>query len=770
MIETEFIVGGVKEALAHDSAISHVRGTARYIDDLLEPRGTLHLGFGKSTIASGVITRIDLSRVESVTGVVGTLLAKDIPGVNDFSPTHSGDDKVLADGIVEYFGQPVFAVIAETNAVARSAANNAHLEYKESDPVLTIPESIEKENFISEAQVMQRGDVDNAMAKAKMVAEGNLSVGGQEHFYLEGQIALAIPLEDDEFLIYCSTQHPSEVQHNVAQILGVSASSITVEVRRMGGAFGGKESQPAQWAALAALAAQKLGKPVKCRLDRDDDMVMTGKRHDVEGNWKVGFDENGLISAAIVNFATRAGCSKDLSDAVSDRAMFHVDNAYFFDAVRITCERCKTNTVSNTAFRGFGGPQGMMFGERILEAVAREVGKDPLEVRKLNFYSTGSRNITPYHMEVEDFNLDKIVDELERSSSYWERRDKIKSFNKNNYNIRKGLALTPVKFGISFTNSSLNQGGALVHVYKDGSVYLNHGGTEMGQGLFMKVAQVVAEEFQVDIDRVKVSAANTSKVPNTSATAASSGTDINGMAARKAASAIKKRLTVFASNEFDVPESSIKFLPNRIQAGNHVVTFEELVKRAYLGRIQLSATGFYRTPKINYDRTTATGRPFFYFAYGAAVTEVAIDTLTGENRVLGIDIIQDVGESINPALDRGQIEGGFIQGMGWLTSEELYWDDRGALITHSPSVYKIPTCGDRPEHFNIKIWEGGGNKENTIYRSKAVGEPPLMLAISVFHAISDAISSLKNYKEVPELDAPATPERILDSVEKMKLK
>ena len=766
--DQERISGGVAESLRHDSAVNHVTGRSTYIDDILEPRGTLHLAPGAADFACGKITKVDLDAVRQAPGVVAVLSAADIPGHNDFSPTHSGDDPVLVEGRVDYFGQPVFAVVAETYEQARAAARLGVIEGEAETPIVSIDEALAKDSYVSDTHVMERGDVKTAMAAAPNTLSGRLDIGGQDHFYLEGQVALAVPAEDGDVYLHSSTQHPSEVQHNVANIMGLPAHAVTVEVRRMGGAFGGKESQPAQWAALAALGATKTGRPVKCRLDRDDDMTMTGKRHEIRGDWAVGFDDEGRILAVDVDMSTRCGYSKDLSDAISDRAMFHFDNAYYLDAVRISCARLKTNTVSNTAFRGFGGPQGMMVGERMIEAVARAVGKDPLDVRKLNFYGGPKRNVTPFHMTVEDFVLDGLVEELEASSEYQRRRDEIKKFNVANPLIKKGLALTPVKFGISFTTTFLNQAGALIHVYKDGSILLNHGGTEMGQGLFMKVAQIVAEEFQVDVGCIKITATNTGKVPNTSATAASSGTDMNGMAALIAARTIKRRLAAFAAREFDCADDDVSFLPNRVNAGNHVLTFDELINRAYLGRVQLSATGFYRTPKIHYDRETACGRPFYYFAYGAAVSEVAIDTLTGESRVLGVDILHDVGKSLNPALDVGQIEGGFIQGMGWLTSEELWWNDQGRLMTHAPSTYKIPTCGDRPEHFNVTIWDKGRNVENTVHRSKAVGEPPLMLAISVFHAISDAISSLSDYALLPDLDAPATPERILMAVDAMK--
>jgi xanthine dehydrogenase large subunit len=565
-----------------------------------------------------------------------------------------------------------------------------------------------------------------------------------------------------------STQHPSEVQHNVAKMLGVPDHAVTVEVRRMGGGFGGKESQPALFAAVAALAAVKTGRPAKCRLDRDDDMVMTGKRHEVRIDYDVGFDGDGAIVAADMRHLVRCGYSKDLSGAIADRAMFHADNAYRLPAARIHSRRLKTHTVSNTAFRGFGGPQGMVGIERAMDRIAFAAGLDPLDVRKRNFYPADGNGITPYHMKVTDAVIGEIVEELEASSAYRSRRDGIRAFNAANTVLKKGLALTPVKFGISFTTSHLNQAGALVHVYKDGSVHLNHGGTEMGQGLFTKVAQVVAEEFQIDVDRVKITATTTAKVPNTSATAASSGSDLNGMAAQAAARTIKDRLIDFAVARYKVPKDQVVFGPNRVRIGNEEKRFRDLVGEAYLARVSLSSTGFYATPGISYDRDSASGTPFYYFAYGAACSEVVIDTLTGEYRLLRADILHDVGKSLNPAIDLGQIEGGFIQGMGWLTTEELWWDAAGRLKTHAPSTYKIPTANDRPDDLRIALWEKGENRAATIYRSKAVGEPPLMLAISVFSALTDAVIAAGEGRAFPDLDAPATPERVLAAVEQVR--
>jgi len=758
------------EALHHDSAFKHTTGEALYVDDIAEPAGTLYIAPGFADKTCGVIDQIDLTEVWKAPGVLDVLTAGDIPGNNDVSPTRCGDDPLLADSEIYFHGQVVFAIIAESYLEARLAASLANIKVTTKAPILTIDEALEAESFISEQRKIENGDWRKASRNAPYHINGVTETGGQDHFYLEGQISLAVPSEDGGVHVYCSTQHPSEVQHIVAAVLGLTDRSVTVEVRRMGGGFGGKESQAAQWAALAALAAVKTGRAVKCRLDRDDDMLMTGKRHEFRGDWEVGFDENGQILSVDIRLASRCGYSRDLSDPVNDRAMLHVDNAYFYPAVRIRSDRCRTNTVSNTAFRGFGGPQGMLIAEQIIQTIAHQVGKDPLDIRKLNFYGGDGRDLTPYSMRVEDFILDELVEELETTSHYRQRRKEIQEYNVTNPVLRRGLALTPVKFGISFTNTMMNQAGALLHIYKDGSIHLNHGGTEMGQGLFIKVAQVVSEELQVDIDQIQITATHTGKVPNTSATAASSGADLNGMAAKNAASTIRRRLIAFAARYYSAPESEIDFDSGHIRIGVRQISFQELVIKAYHNRVQLSATGFYRTPKIHWDPSTATGRPFYYFAYGAAVTEVAIDLLTGESRVLAVDILHDAGRSINPAIDAGQIEGGFIQGMGWLTTEELWWDSNGRLKTHAPSTYKIPTCSDRPEHFQIRIFEAGENREATIHRSKAVGEPPLMLALSVHQAIVDAITSIDKCRELPTLATPATPETILAAIDSLRVK
>ena len=751
---------------AHDSAELHVQGTATYIDDIREPEGVVHVypGFAKEA-AAGTITALDLAAVKAAPGVLRVLTAADVPGVNDASPSVGGDP-ILADGRIMFHGQVVFAVVAETREAARRAARLAKIEIEAEAPAVTVEDALAAgTRDVGEPYQFLRRDPAKAIESAAHSLSESFRIGGQEHFYLEGQVSLAVPEEHGAVTVHCSTQHPSEVQHLVAHMLHVPAALVTVECRRMGGAFGGKESQAAQWACLAALAAHVMGRPAKCRLDRDEDMIMTGKRHDFRVDYAVGFDAEGRVTGVEADFLARCGYSADLSNAICDRTMFHADNAYFYPAARIATRRLRTNTVSNTAFRGFGGPQGMVFSERMMEAIAIRIGADALDVRKRNLYGV-KRDVTPYGMKVEDNIAPEIIAELERSSDYRARREEIAAFNARNNILKKGLSLTPVKFGISFTLTHLNQAGALVHVYTDGSVHLNHGGTEMGQGLYTKVAQVVAEEFGLAASAVRITATTTGKVPNTSATAASSGADLNGMAAKRAAATIKARLIAFAAKRWQVPKTEIRFVDGEVMAGNHVTSFAELARQAHAARISLSSTGFYATPKIHWDRPKAKGRPFFYFAYGAACSEVTIDTLTGEMRLDRADILHDVGRSLNPGLDLGQVEGGFVQGMGWLTTEELVYDAQGRLRTHAPSTYKIPCASDVPEDLRVKLFESRGNKEDTIYRSKAVGEPPIMLGISVWAAVFNAIASLKP-GVIPKLDAPATPEAILRAVKGM---
>jgi xanthine dehydrogenase large subunit len=752
----------------HESAARHVTGTAHYVDDIPEPAGTLHLALGLSERAHALVTDLDLSAVRAAPGVVLVLAGDDLPAEVDISPVHAHDEPILARDEVLFYGHPLFVVAATTRDAARLAARLARVTYKDLPAATDIAAARTSGALVTPPMTLARGEASAAIAAAPHVIEGRLIVGGQEHFYLESQIALAIPGEGDEMRVLCSTQHPSEIQHMVAHTLGVASHAVSVEMRRMGGAFGGKETQGNIFACLAALVARKTGRAAKLRPDRDDDMIVTGKRHDFEIDYKVGFDDEGHVLGLEGLFAARCGYSADLSGPITDRALFHADNTYYYPATRLTSLPLKTNTVSNTAFRGFGGPQGMVLAERVMDEIAFHLGLDPLEVRKRNLYGQDTRNVTPYHQTVEDNVAPRLIAELEAGCDYAARRAALHAANAKSPVIKRGIALTPVKFGISFTATHYNQAGALVHVYTDGSIMLNHGGTEMGQGLHVKVAQVVASEFGLPVEAVRITATDTSKVPNTSATAASSGSDLNGMAAQAAARTIRQRLTAFAAERWQVQESQVAFAQGMVQVGGETLSFADLVRRAYAARIQLSASGFYKTPKIHWDRASGRGRPFYYFAYGAACSQVAVDTLTGEYRVERVDILHDVGKSLNPAIDIGQIEGGFVQGMGWLTTEELWWDGKGRLRTHAPSTYKIPACGDRPMIFNVALLDSHENAEETIFRSKAVGEPPFMLAMSVLHALSDAIASVADYKTCPRLDAPATPERVLATIEALK--
>ncbi|MBU6419004.1 MAG: xanthine dehydrogenase molybdopterin binding subunit [Proteobacteria bacterium] len=759
--EIQFL-NAVSRPVPHDSARAHVAGRAVYTDDMPEAVGMLHGAFGLSQEAHAKILSLDLSAVRAAPGVVAVFSAADIPGKNDVSP-FAGDDRLFAEREVIYYGQAVFLVVATSVEAARRAAKLGRIEYEKLPPLLSTQDALAANSVVEPAQSMGRGDVEAALTASPHRVKGLLEIGGQDHFYLEGQIAIATPQEEGQVHVLSSTQHPSEVQHIVARVLGLVDAEVTVEVRRMGGGFGGKETQASLFAAGAALAAVRTGRQVKIRADRDDDMILTGKRHEFSAAYEAGFDENGIIQAISIELASRCGCTMDLSNAINDRAMFHADNCYFYPVVKIHSQRAKTNTVSATAFRGFGGPQGMIVAERAMDHIAHELCLDPLLVRQRNLYGPG-RDVTPYAMQVTDNVAPEMIAELVQSSDYEKRRAKVAEWNETHRIIKKGIALTPVKFGISFTTTHLNQGGALVNIYTDGSILLNHGGTEMGQGLMIKVAQVVADVFAVPVESVRISSTRTDKVPNTSATAASSGSDLNGMAAFNAAETIRRRLVEFAAKHFGVAEADVHFTQAGVQAGTELLSFAKFCHLAYLNRVSLSSTGFYATPDIHYDRKTHTGRPFYYFAYGAAVAEVAVDTLTGEHKVLAVDIIHDVGKSLNPAIDLGQVEGGFIQGMGWLTTEELVFDDKGRLLTHAPSTYKIPTASDRPARMEIKLWAPGRNVEPTIHRSKAVGEPPFMLANAVFCALTQAVAAAAAGGGFPKLDAPATPERILAAI------
>jgi len=761
------IRGAVHSSVRHDSAAGHVTGVARYIDDMPLLPGTQEVVLVTSPHAHARIVSIDVSAARSMDGVRGIATAADIPGHNDVGPIFEGEP-VLADAIADYAGAPVVAVAADTYDQAYAAAKKVVVEYEELTPVLDIEDALEREQYTYPPQIMTYGDPAAAIAGAARRIKGELRCGGQDHFYLESNIALAVPRDDGDLDIYSSTQHPSEVQHGVAHTLGVATNAVTVEVRRMGGGFGGKESQPTIIAAIAALMADITGRPAKLRLRRDDDMIVTGKRHDFLFRYEAGFDDTGRIAGVDIMMGMRSGNVADLSPGVLARALCHADNCYYLPNARLAGYPCKTNTVSNTAFRGFGGPQGMIVIEAMLEHIARELGMTLDEVRAVNYYGTDDRNVTPYQQTVKDNIIVPLVERLQAEVDFDAMSKAVDDFNASHATLKKGLALMPVKFGISFNTPKLNQAGALVHVYADGSVHLNHGGTEMGQGLFTRVAQVVASVFQIDLDNIRISATRTDKVPNTSATAASSGSDLNGMAAFNAANTIKDRMTGVAAEIFDTDADQIEFRQNRVYAGNESLSFGELAEETYNRRVQLSAAGFYSTPGLHWDAKSLVGNPFYYFTYGAAIAEVVIDTLTGESRVLRADILQDCGNSLNPAIDLGQIEGAFVQGQGWLTSEELVWNDKGQLLTHGPSTYKIPGSRDVPPVFNVHILEDAPNRVPTVFHSKAVGEPPLMLAISVWLAIRDAVSRISDHRLLPNLDAPATPEAILTAVEDIR--
>ncbi|WP_112323962.1 xanthine dehydrogenase molybdopterin binding subunit [Oceanibium sediminis] len=791
----------------HDSALLHVSGRAQYTDDVPLPGDALHLAFGLSPKAAGRITRLDLEAVRTAPGVVDVLTADDLPHANDVSPSPS-PEPLLATGEVHYIGQPVFLVAATSHLAARKAARLATIEIEETTPHLTIDAALQANRLLEPVLTYERGDPDPEIAAAPHRLSGAMEIGGQEHFYLEGQAAFALPGDDGGVTVHASTQHPSEIQHKVAAAVGLPYAMVHSVVRRMGGGFGGKESQGNALAVASAVVALKHRRAAKMRYDRDDDFTITGKRHEFRIGYEVGFDDSGRIKGIAFTQYCRCGWSADLSLPVADRAMLHADNAYYLPTVRITSHRVLTNTQSNTAFRGFGGPQGLLGIERVMDHIAHALDADPFEVRRANHYrdmgptaqepdpgsprahgdapdaqiltSRGAARatpppdalpdtdpdaqLTPYGMPVIDCVINALTDELARRSDYKARRAAIEAANAESPVLKRGIALTPVKFGISFTLTHLNQAGALVHVYSDGSIHLNHGGTEMGQGLNTKVAQVAASVFAQPLSAVRITATDTGKVPNTSATAASSGSDLNGMACKAACETIRSRLVAFAAEHWQAQPSQIAFTEEGVRIGAETVPFAELIAKAYMHRVQLSATGFYATPKITWDRVKGRGRPFFYFAYGAAVSEVSIDTLTGEYRIERADILHDVGQSLNPALDIGQVEGGYVQGAGWLTTEELVWNDAGALTTHAPSTYKIPATSDRPRIFNVALWDGA-NTEATIHKSKAVGEPPLMLGTSVLMALSHAVAQCGDGSLYPALDAPATPERILRAVD-----
>ena len=753
--------------LIHDSGKKHVSGFAEYTDDISEPLNTLFGAIGWSKKAHAIIKKIDLRDVKNSEGVESVVTYQDIPGRNDVGPVFDGDP-IFPKTKVEYYGQPLFAVAATSVELARKAVLKAKVFYKELKPIITISEALNKNNLLFKPRIIKKGNPSQKISRSKNKITGNFMTGSQEHFYLEGQVSLAIPKEDNNFLVYSSTQHPSETQQIIAKMLKQKSNSIDVIVRRIGGGFGGKETNFIT-SAICCLLSHKTNKPIKLRLDRDDDIIITGKRHDFFSDYEVGFDDNGRIDGIRFILASRCGMSPDLSMAINERALLHIDNAYFLKDIEVKNYLCKTNTASSTAFRGFGGNQGMMAIENVIDNIARYLEKDPAEVRKINFYGKKNNNTTHYGMKIKDNVINELFEELKIKSDYKNRVQKIKKFNKKNKFKKKGIAITPVKFGISFTTIHLNQAGALVHIYTDGSVHMNHGGIEMGQGTHTKIAQLVSHSLGLPYEKVQITATNTSKVPNTSASAASSTTDLNGAAALNAVSKIKSNLNNFLKKKYKIFSKIEPIYKNGfIYIGNRVFNFDQIIKEAYLNRISLSSSGFYSTPKINFDKKNFHGRPFYYFCYGSAVTEVTIDTLTGESIIERVDILQDAGNAINPALEHGQIEGGFIQGQGWLTMEEVVWGDDGRIQTFSPSTYKIPAVADIPKIFNVEIFKNGMNVEKVVNKAKTTGEPPLMLAMSVFFAIKDAIASLSDYKRIPDLNAPATAEKILLSIKKIK--
>ena len=756
-----------------ESAILHATGTATYVDDALEPEGTAHGVLVLSLAGHGRLVGIDAAAALASPDVLGVVTAEDIPGVNNFAP-RIGVDPILAADEVSYLGQPVAVVVARTRLAALRAARDVAVTV---DPLpLTLeaaPAHDRGEYVVPPVRLVEPTDdaVEAALAAASHVFSGQVEMGGQEHFYVEPQVAIAMRTDDGGCVVHTSTQHPTEVQHVVAHALDLPAHAVRAECRRMGGAFGGKESFSAPIAAMAAVCATVVGRPVKIRLDRIADDLFTGKRHPFRGEWTIGVDDDGVIQGYRATLLSNGGHSADMSAPVMARAVCNVDSAYFVPAVVVDGYTARTNRQSNTAFRGFGGPQGALVTEVAIDTIARRLGRDPLDVRLANLYGAASRAHlghdalrTPYGTVIEDNVLPQLIGQLVESSEYHRRRQLVAEFNAGSPVLKRGLALTPVKFGIGFNLTHLNQAGALVHVYTDGSVHLNHAATEMGQGVNTKVAQVVAEELGVPLARVRSTATDTQKVVNTSATAASTGSDLNGMAAQDAARQIRQRLEPVAARLLDVDPGLLWFRDGEVGAGDRSVHFRDVVEAAYQQRVQLWSDGFYGTPGLSWDPVAMKGHPFFYFCYGASVSEVVIDTLTGEHRVLRTDILHDVGRSLNTLIDLGQVEGGFIQGMGWLTTEELRWDAAsGRLETLAPTTYKVPAVHDVPADFRVALFDNA-SVAPTIHRSKAVGEPPVLLAFSVFLAIRDAIAACGAPGCVPDLTAPATAEAILRAV------
>lgn len=764
--------------IPHDSAIKHVSGQSIYIDDILINSQLLIGRVVYSKHAHAKITSVNLDAAKQLPGVHAILTYKDIPGHNQMGPVIH-DEPCLAENEVICVGQAIVLIAAESEDIAIQAEKLITIEYEPLEAILDLRTAIEKNALLGSVRTMQRGDVDAALKTAKYTLKGELEIGAQEHWYLETQACICVPGEQQEITAYSSTQHPSETQAIISEVLGIGKHEIVVETRRMGGAFGGKETQANWTAAWSALLCRTTKRPVKIRLFRDDDQIMTGKRHPFLIQYEVGFDDNGKIEAMKVVQNANGGCATDLTLAILERAMLHADNSYYIPNIHVTGRAYKTNLPSNTAYRGFGGPQGIAGIETIIDKIARQLKIDAAKVRQINFYGIDKDNITHYGQEVELNRLHTLYDKLIVSSDYFERRKAINDFNSKNEFYKKGLAITPVKFGISFTTSFLNQAGALVNIYKDGTILVNHGGTEMGQGLNTKILQVAAAELGVSTSRIKMNATNTSKVPNTSATAASAGTDLNGMAVKNAIDKLKQRITELFAKEFSKASPENPSLQENIVIENDVIfdaknpdkkiAFDDAMLVCNLNQISLSATGFYRTPDIGWDKITGWGRPFNYYAFGMCVSEVMVDALTGFYKALRTDILHDVGDSINPGIDKGQIEGAYIQGLGWCTTEEVKWNDKGHLLNHSPDTYKIPSVQDIPEDFRVELLTGVPNPR-AIRKSKAVGEPPFMHGFATWLAIKDAISAVSNHQYEPNYKLPATNETILLSIEELKKK
>ncbi|MFO0598471.1 MAG: xanthine dehydrogenase molybdopterin binding subunit [Myxococcaceae bacterium] len=759
----------LRQPLLHESGLRHVTGEAKYVDDLPAMPGQLVAQLVASPIAHGKLKGIDTSAALKVPGVRAVFTAKDIPGDNNVGPVVH-DEELLASSEVLFLGQAIALVVGESYEACRAGVAAVKLDLEALPAVVSLRQAIAEGSWLCEPHVQQRGDAAAALAKAEVRFQGETVTGGQDHFYLETHVTLATPGENGTLHLSCSTQHPSEVQAIVSHVLHVGRSQIVVEVPRMGGGFGGKETQAANYAALAALAALELQRPVKVWLNRDQDMAWTGKRHPFLTKFDVGFTKTGELVALDAKLYSDGGFSTDLSRAILDRALFHIDNGYFIPHVRTEGRVAKTHQPSNTAFRGFGGPQGMAVIEDIISRFCERTGLDPVEVRRKNFYGAAPRNLTPWWQEVKGNRLPRIFDELLASSDYAARRKEVDAFNQASTHAKRGLALTPVKFGISFTTSFLNQAGALVLVYADGTVQVNHGGTEMGQGLHTKMLAIAAHELGAPLERIRVMTTATDKVPNTSATAASSGSDLNGQAVKQACETIRARLAPIAAKLLKGAADDVSFTEGVALLKSQPeksVPFEQVTQEAYLSQISLSATGYYRTPDIAFDRVTGKGKPFHYFAYGAAVSEVELSGLTGEHRLRRVDILHDVGTSLVPTIDRGQVEGGFIQGVGWLTCEELRTDEKGYLRTHSPDTYKIPAFGDAPVDFRVALLSNAA-QEDVIHGSKAVGEPPLMLALSTVAALRDAVAAFGPKGREVVLPMPCTPEALLFAVDAQK--